>query len=155
MNNPVQGVISKLVLVRVAPSLFSPLVIKNQLTLPSHTIFLLSLYRCAIDETVQFIPTVEERIQRYTLEAFSFVGDHPFVYLHCKVKICNATDPNSRCAQGCLHDRRKRSLYSEETNDEEYNLDQGPFMLQEEDIHEGNLQETVDGIHSLEITGKL
>ena len=104
---------------------------------------------------MEFIPTVEERIQRYTLEAFSFVGDHPFVYLHCKVKICNATDPNSRCAQGCLHDRRKRSLYSEETNDEEYNLDQGPFMLQEEDIHEGNLQETVDGIHSLEITGKL
>ena len=83
------------------------------------------------------------------------MGDHLFVYMHCKVKICNATDPNSRCAQGCLHDRRKRSLYSEETNDEEYNLDQGPFILQEKDIHEGNLQETVDGIHSLEITGKL
>ena len=103
---------------------------------------------------MEFIPTVEERIQRYSLEAFSFVGDHPFVYLHCKVKICNATDPNSRCAQGCLHDRRKRSLYSEETNDEEYNLAQGPFILQE-DINEANLQETADGLNSLEITGKL
>ena len=81
------------------------------------------------------------------------MGDHPFVYLHCKVKICNASDPNSRCAQGCLHDRRKRSLYSEETNDEEYNLAQGPFILQ--DINEANLQETVDGSNSLEITGKL
>ena len=142
-------VISKIVLVSVAPSLFSTLVIKNQLTLPSQTIFPLSLYRCAIDETVEFIPTVEERIQRYKLEAFSFVGDHPFVYLHCKVKICNASDPNSRCAQGCLHDRRKRSLYSEETNDEEYNLAQGPFILQQD------IQETVDGLHSLEMAGKL
>ena len=104
---------------------------------------------------MEYIPTVDERIERFKLEAFSFVGDHPFVYMHCKVKVCNATDPNSRCAQGCLHDRRKRSLYSEESNDEEYNLAQGPFMLQEQDINEANLQETVDGLRSPDITGKL
>ena len=100
---------------------------------------------------MEFIPTVEERIQRYKLEAFSFVGDHPFVYLHCKVKICNASDPNSRCAQGCLHDRRKRSLYSEETNDEEYNLAQGPFILSDE---ETEALETLNEVHDAENYGK-
>ena len=94
-------------------------------------------------------------MQRFKLESFSFVGDHPFVYMHCKVKICNATDTNSRCAQGCLHERRKRSLYSQESNDEEYNLAQGPFMLKEDDVNEANLQETVEGLRSLDIKGNL
>ena len=117
--------------------------------------FPLSLYRCAVDDTVEFKPTDDERIQHFKLESFSFVGDHPFVYMHCKVKICNATDPNSRCAQGCLHDRRKRSLYSQESDDEEYNLAQGPFMLKEEDINEANLQAADERLHSLDIKGKL
>ena len=102
---------------------------------------------------MEFIPTDDERIERYKLEAFSFVGDHPFVYLHCKVKICNASDPNSRCAQGCLHDRRKRSLYSEETSDDEYNLAQGPFILSDEEIDETNALETLTG--AAEKSGKL
>ena len=102
---------------------------------------------------MEFIPTDDERIERYKLEAFSFVGDHPFVYLHCKVKICNASDPNSRCAQGCLHDRRKRSLYSEETSDDEYNLAQGPFILSDEETDETNALETLTG--DAEKSGKL
>lgn len=104
---------------------------------------------------MEFIPTVDERMQRYKVEAFSFVGDHPFVYMHCKVKICNATDPNSRCAQGCLHDRRKRSLYSEETNDEEYNLDQGPFILSDEGNDETKALETLTEVRDVEKSGKL
>ena len=94
-------------------------------------------------------------MQRFNLESFSFVGDHPFVYMHCKVKICNATDINSRCAQGCLQDRRKRSLYSEETNDEEYNLAQGPFSLSDEENDETNGLETLSGVLDVEKSGKL
>ena len=104
---------------------------------------------------MKFIPTDDKRTQRFSLEAFKFLGDHQFVYMHCKVKICNATDPNSRCAQGCLHDRRKRSLYTQETNDEEYNLAQGPFMRKEENNREANLQEIVEGLDSMDIKGKL
>ena len=104
---------------------------------------------------MEYIPTVDERIERFKLESFSFVGDHPFVYMHCKVKICNATDPNSRCAQGCLHDRRKRSLYSEESNDEEYFLAQGPFMLSEEENDEAEALETLTGVGNVEKSGKL
>ena len=102
------------------------------------------LSRCATDNTVKFIPTVDERTQRFRLEAFKFLGDHQFVYMHCKVKICNATDPNSRCAQGCLHDRRRRSLYTQETNDEEYNLAQGPFMRSEVEDDETEMTGTRD-----------
>ena len=79
------------------------------------------------------------------------MGDHPFVYMHCKVKICNATDPNSRCAQGCLHDRRKRSLYSQESNDEEYDLAQGPFTLSDEEDDEKN---ALTGLRDVEKSGK-
>ncbi|XP_078354329.1 pancreatic secretory granule membrane major glycoprotein GP2-like isoform X3 [Oculina patagonica] len=106
---------------------------------------------CATDDTVKFIPAADRRTQRFSLEAFKFLGDHQFVYMHCKVKICNATDPNSRCAQGCLADRRKRSLYTQEANDEEYNLAQGPFMRKEEDNKETNLQEIAEELHSLDI----
>jgi len=110
---------------------------------------------CAIDDTVEFIETADERMQRFKLESFSFVGDHPFVYMHCKVKICNATDPNSRCAQGCLHERRKRSLYkrtSQGSNDEEAYLAQGPFMLPDQ---EANDQETLTEERDVENSGQL
>jgi len=100
---------------------------------------------------VEFIETDDERMQRFKLESFSFVGDHPFVYMHCKVKICNATDPNSRCAQGCLHERRKRSLYSQGSKDEEAYLAQGPFMLPDQ---EANDQETLTEERDVENSGK-
>ena len=103
---------------------------------------------------MEFKPTDDERIQRFELESFSFVGDHPFVYMHCKVKICNATDPNSRCAQGCLHDRRKRSLYTQESNDEEYNLAQGPFILPDKENDETKAQQTLTGLRDVEKSGK-
>ena len=112
------------------------------------------LYRCATDDTVKFIPTADKRAQRFSLEAFKFLGDHQFVYMHCKVKICNATDPNSRCAQGCLHDRRRRSLYTQESNDEEYNLIHGPFMRKEED-DESQLEETEKELRVVENKGSL
>ena len=74
------------------------------------------------------LPSPDKRQKRFSLEAFSFVGDNPFVYMHCKVKICNESDPNSRCAQGCIPQRAKRSLMVPETKDEEEFLAQGPFM---------------------------
>ena len=110
--------------------------------------------RCKADDTVKFIPTADKRTQRFSLEAFKFLGDHQFVYMHCKVKICNATDPNSRCAQGCLHDRRRRSLYTQESSDEEAQVSQGPFMRKEDDNKETNVQEIVEELQSLDIKGK-
>ena len=111
--------------------------------------------RCKKDNTVNFISTADKTSQRFSLEAFKFLGDHQFVYMHCRVKICNATDPKSRCAQGCLQQRRKRSLETKETWDEEYGLAQGPFMRKEEDQPETNLQESIEGLRAVDIKGKL
>jgi hypothetical protein len=36
------------------------------------------------------------------LEAFKFLGDHPFVFVHCHVLVCDAKDPHSRCKKGCI-----------------------------------------------------
>ena len=97
-------------------------------------------FRCAVDNTVKFIHTADKRTQRFSIEAFSFVGDHQFVYMHCKVMVCNAADPHSRCAQGCVR-RGKRSLITQESNDEEINMSQGPFM-RGDDEEETKLEKT-------------
>ena len=99
------------------------------------------LYRCSVDQddTLRFIPTNDTRAAKFSLEAFSFVGDNPFVYIHCKVRICNASDPNSRCAQGCIPSRRRRSLaeVSPSKDDLAY-LAQGPFMREDENEREAD-----------------
>ena len=117
--------------------------------------FSLFSFSCAVDDTVNFIPTADKRTQRFSLEAFSFIGDHQFVFMHCRVKICNATDPNSRCAQGCL-DRRKRSLITQESKDEEAYLAEGPFMRGKDEEDETQLQETDKELRDMEKSaGKL
>ena len=108
-------------------------------------------FRCAVDDTVEFIQTQDKRIQRFKLEAFKFVGDHQFVYMHCKVIICNATDDSSRCAQGCVR-RGKRSLITQESKHDEYMLAQGPFMRAEEE--EPKLDETVKDMRDEDKSGK-
>ncbi|KAK2572582.1 Uromodulin [Acropora cervicornis] len=70
--------------------------------------------------------------QRFSIEAFTFIGGHQFVYMHCQVRVCNATDPTSRCARGCLRHRGKRSLGATDFKDEQFNLAEGPIMGKEE-----------------------
>ena len=98
------------------------------------------------------IPTADKRMQKFKLEAFSFIGDHQFVYMHCKVLICNATDPNSRCAQGCVN-RAKRSLMTQGSKNEEVHLSQGPFMRGAEE-EETKLEETEKDMRDVEKSGK-
>ena len=112
-------------------------------------------YSCAVDDTLKFLPSNDERSQKFSLAAFKFLGDHQFAYLHCKVKICNATDPKSRCAKGCLREaRRKRSLNIRETNDEEYILAQGPFARAENDDDETESHKPME-ITEVQNSGKL
>ncbi|XP_068715590.1 uncharacterized protein [Montipora foliosa] len=97
---------------------------------------------CAVDDTVNFIESGNKQLQRYSIEAFQFLGDHEFVYLHCKVKICNATDPYSRCAQGCIpHRRRRVARLPRQSKDEEATLAEGPFMRQHNEKNSPLLQE--------------
>lgn len=102
---------------------------------------------------MNFIATQDKRTQKFSIEAFSFVGDHQFVYMHCRVKICNVSDPNSRCAQGCIPRRGKRSLMVAATKDEEAYLAQGPFMREDDD--ETEVDETINKVRDAEKSGKI
>ena len=55
-----------------------------------------------MDPTTRVEEPTTGQSQRFSFEAFKFVGDFPFVYLHCSVVVCKKDDPDSRCAQGCV-----------------------------------------------------
>ncbi|XP_019646257.1 PREDICTED: oncoprotein-induced transcript 3 protein-like [Branchiostoma belcheri] len=66
---------------------------------------------CPKDATFQSFSSPNPAVQRFGFQVFRFVDDQPVVYVHCEVVVCNATDPNSRCAQGCISNARsKRAL---------------------------------------------
>ena len=90
--------------------------------------------RCSVDETLSFHPRPDPQSERWSIEAFQYVNrNNPFVFIHCKIKVCNATDPNSRCAQGCQPSRKRRDAETfPETPDDVYPLAQGPFALSPE-----------------------
>ena len=83
----------------------------------------------------------------HSLEAFAFLGDHMFVYMHCRVKIYDTSDPNSRCAQGCIR-RTKRAVATLESKDDEVTLAQGPFM-REDSNEKTELHETGKELRAL------
>ena len=56
-------------------------------------------FRCPNDVTVQYHSSPSVSAQRFSLEAFKFIAGHPFVFVHCHVTVCNATDLDSQCVQ--------------------------------------------------------
>ncbi|KAI8500927.1 Oncoprotein-induced transcript 3 protein [Branchiostoma belcheri] len=66
---------------------------------------------CPKDASFQSFSSPNPAVQRFGFQVFRFVDDQPVVYVHCEVVVCNASDSNSRCAQGCINDARsKRAL---------------------------------------------
>lgn len=106
---------------------------------------------CAVDETLQFHQQPDNQTQLFSLEAFQYVSKHPYVFFHCRVKICNARNPFSRCARGCI----KRARRSEETLPEAeeenvYPLAQGPFSPDRQK-REIEADETLESDQSLQV----
>ncbi|XP_078378574.1 ZP domain-containing protein-like [Oculina patagonica] len=91
---------------------------------------------CAVDDTVKILhsPT---GYYRFRLEAFEFLNQ-PFVFIHCHVIICNASNTRSRCARGCQsqsNGRVRRELGEYKV----YSLAQGPMTLDNtEEYKRGN-----------------
>eukprot|EP00058_Branchiostoma_floridae_P018026 XP_002603515.1 hypothetical protein BRAFLDRAFT_79051 [Branchiostoma floridae] len=83
---------------------------------------------CATLPTLQFYPSPGPDRWRFGFQTFAFASGVGMVYLHCDVLLCNATDPNSRCAQGCLTSggRTRREAGSEP---DIYRLTQGPIVF--------------------------
>lgn len=84
-------------------------------------------------------PTVSAH--RFSLEAFKFIADHPFVFVHCHVIVCNATDSSSKCGKKCSPSGRGRREVSSHMTDGVYMLAQGPIHLghQKRDTNEGGM----------------
>ena len=79
---------------------------------------------CAVDNTVKILPS-PTGYYRFRFEAFEFMNQ-PFVFIHCHVIICNASNTQSRCAKGCQSNGRVRR----ELGDiKVYSLAQGPITL--------------------------
>ncbi|XP_068754317.1 ZP domain-containing protein-like [Montipora capricornis] len=84
---------------------------------------------CPNDSTVKFHPAHSLSAQRFSLEAFKFIADHPFVFIHCHVILCNATDPSSKCAKKCQSRVRQTREVSDHMIDDVHHLAQGPLHL--------------------------
>ena len=101
-----------------------------------------------MDDTVKMANSSSHQSQRFSVESFKFVGEFPFVYLHCSVVVCKADDPDSRCSKGCIpglhvnppyavvekqkeqsQHRDKREVIG--NKDPEYMISRGPFSLSE------------------------
>ena len=91
-------------------------------------LFDLIFLRCPSDATLQYHSAPIAGVQRFSLEAFKFIADHPFVFLHCHVILCNASDPGSICNKSCSSSDRRRREVGFQANDV-YTLGEGPIYL--------------------------
>ncbi|KAJ7375894.1 hypothetical protein OS493_038215 [Desmophyllum pertusum] len=86
---------------------------------------------CAVDNTVKMLP-FPTGYYRFSLENFEFIKQ-PFMFLHCHMVICNASDTQSRCARGCeTNARRRRDVRDHKV----YSLAQGPITVDDTDEYE-------------------
>ena len=70
--------------------------------------------------------------RRFSFDTFQFTGEYgSFVYLHCKLVVCNATDPASRCNVDCFTDfpRRRRRAMEKKSGMARAGLTEGPFIF--------------------------
>lgn len=81
---------------------------------------------CRRDETYQPYHPPSPRFARFKFSSFHFLNRFPAVYLHCKVVVCGAHDPASRCRRGCVR-RPKRNVGSYQ---EKVDVVLGPIQLQ-------------------------
>ncbi|XP_072235925.1 uncharacterized protein [Leuresthes tenuis] len=58
---------------------------------------------CTVDPTVQIYSPSDDKQFKFSMEAFKFIGLHDQVYISCSVMMCEAGNPNTRCAQGCMN----------------------------------------------------
>jgi len=88
--------------------------------------------RCPDGVTVKYHSASSVSVQRFSLEAFKFIADHPFVFVHCQVIVCNATYPSSKCNKKCPSSGRGRREVNDHVTDDMYSLVQGPLYLARE-----------------------
>eukprot|EP00058_Branchiostoma_floridae_P004332 XP_002589820.1 hypothetical protein BRAFLDRAFT_125914 [Branchiostoma floridae] len=111
---------------------------------------------CASDPTLDIFSIDDPGKERFGFEAFRFIQEVKTVYVHCEVMVCNAADPGSRCAQGCVA-RRKRAAEEDVDMIGRHMIYLGPIALDDEDVDavaaESNLRERRNAPWSLLAAG--
>ena len=87
-------------------------------------------FSCDRDETIRHYTHRLGRVQRFSIQAFRFLSNHHFVYLHCDLVVCHAYDYNSTCARSTSCSNRHRRDADERADDSSsmYPLSFGPVM---------------------------
>ncbi|NXU75793.1 DMBT1 protein, partial [Oreotrochilus melanogaster] len=63
---------------------------------------------CAKDSTYSPYYSPHSSVARFSFSAFSFINQHPSVYLKCELVVCKERDYSSRCYQGCASRYKRR-----------------------------------------------
>ncbi|KAJ8402902.1 hypothetical protein AAFF_G00362160 [Aldrovandia affinis] len=84
---------------------------------------------CSMDDTLVVSPAMNTEFM-FEIQAFKFSGDFEKVYISCRVILCEAGNPNSRCAQGCLSNPTRRRKRNSLVQTHEHVITQGPLILQ-------------------------
>ncbi|EDV26364.1 uncharacterized protein TRIADDRAFT_54276 [Trichoplax adhaerens] len=56
---------------------------------------------CNEDKTIKKHYSKISKTVRFSIKAFSFLFNQPFIFIHCQLMVCPLHDNLSRCAQGC------------------------------------------------------
>ena len=101
---------------------------------PTVSYFCVSHFSCDRDETIRHYTYGISPVQRFSMQAFRFLSEHRFVYLHCDLVVCHRYDYNSTCAQSTSCSKRYRRGVDERSHDVSgmYPLSFGPVMKGEE-----------------------
>ncbi|KAJ7994602.1 hypothetical protein DPEC_G00251170 [Dallia pectoralis] len=84
---------------------------------------------CVKDETLK-VHSGDPTHFYFEVQALKFTGNFDQVYITCSVILCEAGNPNSRCAQSCVNPaarRRRRDIPVGETG--QHYITQGPFRV--------------------------
>ncbi|XP_036952453.1 CUB and zona pellucida-like domain-containing protein 1 isoform X2 [Acanthopagrus latus] len=88
---------------------------------------------CNVDSTIQRYTPDNQTQFKFSMEAFKFIGQNNQVYISCSVMMCEAGNPNTRCAQGCInstqpggHNIAKREVVTQTSR---HLVSQGPLRL--------------------------
>ncbi|KAL0994894.1 hypothetical protein UPYG_G00128900 [Umbra pygmaea] len=82
---------------------------------------------CKRDTTVEIYPSSRSQF-RFGMKAFKFIGMHDQVYITCAVIQCEAGNPNTGCAQGCIDGTRRRRRETALPASSHY-ISQGPLRV--------------------------
>ena len=83
-------------------------------------------FSCDRDETIRHYTHGLRRVHRFSIQAFRFLSEHRFVYLHCDLVVCYKYDHNSTCARSTSCSKRYRGDVDDASNT--YSLSFGPVM---------------------------